>query len=393
MKIVGIICEYNPFHSGHEWMLRTLREQGADAIVCAMSGNFVQRGEFAVVNKLSRAEMALRGGADLVLELPTPWASATAETFARGGVQLLTMAGCTHLAFGCECGDITLLQKVAALLTQELFAADIKKHLSGGVSYAVARKQAAQAHLGPAADILDTPNNILAIEYLKAISFCKSPLQPIALPRRGAAHDGEAKDGFASASHIRQWLRCGRIAEAEQYLPAPAADILRREIDAGRMADMALCERGILAHLRRMEEESFRAFDGGNEGLYHRFYQAVQTASTLAEVLQKAKTKRYAHARLRRMALAAYLNLPPVPDRPPYLRLLAADETGRKLLRQMQKAGLPVLTKPADVEKLGAEAAKLFARECEMTDLYTLAYTDLSQSVCGSDWRTTPVTE
>ena len=156
---------------------------------------------------------------------------------------------------------------------------------------------------------------------------------------------------------------------------------------------MALCERGILAHLRRMEEEAFRAYDGGNEGLYHRFYQAVQTASTLAEVLQKAKTKRYAHARLRRMALAAYLNLPPVPDRPPYLRLLAADETGRKLLRQMQKAGLPVLTKPADVEKLGAEAAKLFARECEMTDLYTLAYTDLSQSVCGSDWRTTPVME
>ena len=393
MKIVGIICEYNPFHSGHEWMLRTLREQGADAIVCAMSGNFVQRGEFAVVNKLSRAEMALRGGADLVLELPAPWACATAETFARGGVQLLTMAGCTHLAFGCECGDITLLRKVAALLTQELFAADIKKHLSGGVSYAVARKQAAQAHLGPAADILDTPNNILAIEYLKAIYFCNSPLQPIALPRRGAAHDGEAKDGFASASHIRQWLQCGRIAEAEQYLPAPAADILRREIDAGRMADMALCERGILAHLRRMREEAFRAYDGGNEGLYHRFYQAVQTASTLAEVLQKAKTKRYAHARLRRMALAAYLDLPPVPDRPPYLRLLAADKTGRKLLRQLQQTAAPVLTKPADVERLGGEAAKLFARECEMTDLYTLAYTDLSQSVCGSDWRTTPVME
>lgn len=391
MKIVGVICEYNPFHLGHEWMLRTLREQGTDAIVCAMSGNFVQRGEFAVVNKTARAEMALRGGANLVLELPTPWACATAETFALGGVQLLTMAGCTHLAFGCECADIAPVQEAAALLAQDAFAGEVKKHLRSGVSYAAARKRAAAAHLGRRADLLDEPNNILAVEYLKAIGRRNSPLQPIALPRIGASHDGAVKDGIASASRIRQWLRGGRIAEAERYLSASAAGILRREIDAGRMADMALCERGILAHLRRKSEEEFLPYDGGNEGLYHRFYQAVQDSCTLEEVLQKAKTKRYAYARLRRMALAAYLSLPPVPEQVPYLRLLAADETGRRLLRQMQKAGAPVLTKPADVGKLGGQAAALFARECGMTDLYTLAYTDLSQSLCGSDWRTTPV--
>lgn len=391
MKIVGIICEYNPFHLGHEWMLRKLREQGTDAIVCAMSGNFMQRGDFAIVNKQPRAAMALQGGADLVLELPTPWATATAETFARGGVQLLTMAGCTHLAFGCECGDVKPLQEIAELLTEDDFAESIQKHLSGGVSYAVARKRAVEERLDATADLLDEPNNILAIEYLKAIRRENSPMQPIALPRIGAAHDGEAKDGIASASQVRQWLRNGDTEQTVQYLPPHAADILRREIHAGRMADMVLCERSILSQLRRMKEEEFLPYDGGNEGLYHRFYQAVQVSATLEEVLQTAKTKRYAYARLRRMALAAYLSIPSVPEKMPYLRLLAADDTGRKLLRQMRKTEVPVLTKPADVEKLGADAAALFREECRMTDLYTLGYADLKQSACGSDWRITPI--
>lgn len=391
MKIVGIVCEYNPFHLGHEWMIRTLREQGADAIVCAMSGNFVQRGDFAIVNKQSRAEMALQGGADLVLELSAPWATATAETFAQGGVQMLTMAGCTHLAFGCECGDVKPLQEIAELLVGDDFTAEIKKQLSGGVSYAVARKRAIEERLGAVADLLDEPNNILAIEYLKAIRRENSPLQPIAVPRIGAAHDGEAKDGIASASQVRQWLREGEMEQAAAYLPGYAADILRREMSAGRMTDMALCERAILAQLWRMSEEEFLPYDGGNEGLYHRFYQAVQTSATLEEVLQTAKTKRYAYARLRRMVLAAYLAMPTVPERPPYLRLLAANDTGRKLLRQLQKAEVPILTKPADVDQLGTAAAALFREECRMTDLYTLGYTDLQQSACGSDWRMTPI--
>ncbi len=391
MKIVGIVCEYNPFHLGHEWMIRTLREQGADTIVCAMSGNFVQRGDFAIVNKQSRAEMALQGGADLVLELPTPWANATAETFARGGVQILTMAGCTHLAFGCECGDVKPLQEIAGLLAEDDFAAEIKKQLSGGVSYAVARKRAVEERLGVVADLLDEPNNILAIEYLKAIRRENSPLQPIAVPRIGAAHDGETKDGIASASQVRRWLHEGKPEQAIQYLPDYAADILWREMSAGRMTDMALCERAILAQLRRTREEEFLPYDGGNEGLYHRFYQAIQSAPTLEEVLQTAKTKRYAYARLRRMALAAYLTMPGLPEKPPYLRLLAANDMGRKLLRQLQTAEVPILTKPADVDKLGEAAAALFREECRMTDLYTLGYTDLQQSTCGSDWRITPM--
>ena len=277
MQVTGIVCEFNPFHLGHAYLLSRLRQRGADAIVCAMSGNFVQRGEPALVNKLSRGEMAVSCGADLVLELPTAWAMATAETFARGGVQLLKMAGCTHIGFGSECGDTETLKAVAAALA---------------------------------------------------------------------------------------------------FLPPGAAEVLLRELAAGRIADGALVERAILARLRQMTEEKFAAYDGGGEGLYHRVYDAVRRCATVEELLAAVKTKRYTAARLRRMVLSAWLGLSKAPETVPYARVLAANETGRALLRQMRKAGAPVLTKAADVAALGSGAEALFRREAGYTDLYTcLLYT------------------
>ena len=166
MTVVGIICEFNPLHSGHAYLMARLRQHGADAVVCAMSGNFVQRGEPALVNKLSRAEMAVDCGADLVLELPTPWAMATAETFAGGGVQLLAMAGCTHIGFGSECGNAALLQGVADMLVSPDLQADIRAELAAGVTYAAARQKAVEARLGDAASVLRQPNDTLAVEYL-----------------------------------------------------------------------------------------------------------------------------------------------------------------------------------------------------------------------------------
>ena len=154
MQVTGIVCEFNPFHLGHAYLLSRLRQRGADAIVCAMSGNFVQRGEPALVNKLSRGEMAVSCGADLVLELPTAWAMATAETFARGGVQLLKMAGCTHIGFGSECGDAALLQAAADTLLSPDLQADIRSELAAGITYAAARQQAVQARLGDGAAVL-----------------------------------------------------------------------------------------------------------------------------------------------------------------------------------------------------------------------------------------------
>ena len=389
MGVVGVICEYNPLHSGHAWMLRKLREQGAEAIVCAMSGNFVQRGEAAVVGKLARAEMALRCGADLVLEIPTPWAAATAETFARGGAAVLRRTGVvTELAFGAECGDVDALASVADALDGEAYRAALRAVPEDGATFAARRQAAVAAVLDEErASLLSQPNNILGVEYLRAIRGMG--IRPIVIQRRGAAHDApDAAEGIASASLVRRLLLSGKTEEAVAYLPPEAAAILAREMERGRApADMRRCDRAVLARLRRMEEEEWARYDGGGEGLYHRLYQAVREARSVEELLEGAKTKRYPMARLRRAVLAAWLELPAVPEEVPYLRLLGANQTGRKLLRQMR--GAPVLTKAADVAKLGEAAEELFRRESRWSDLYAL--TCPAVLPCGEDWRTTPI--
>ncbi|MBQ0038582.1 MAG: nucleotidyltransferase family protein [Clostridiales bacterium] len=393
MKVVGIICEYNPLHVGHVRMMQQLRADGAEAIVCAMSGSFVQRGELAVVNKFARSEMAVRCGANLVLELPTPWSCATAETFARGGVRLLVDTGVvTELAFGSECGDLAAMQAAAQILRAPDFPERVRNYLSGGVTYAAARQMAAAEKLGEKANILTEPNNILGIEYLKALAEEENPLCAVTVRRMGAAHDGGVAEGIASASYLRQLLRAGQTEAALALMPPEAAQVMRRELAAGRApVDAAALDRAMVCRLRQMTEEDFLRYDGGNEGLYHRFYRAVRQASSVEEICCLAKTRRYPLARLRRMVLAAWLNLEPAPERPPYLRVLAANETGRRLLHQMKKSGARVLTKPADVRALGGEAAALFEKESRRTDLYTMGYPKVTESVCDADWRATPL--
>lgn len=394
MVVAGIICEYNPLHKGHAWMMEEVRRCGAEAIVCAMSGNFVQRGEAAVADKFARAEMAVRCGADLVLELPTPWSANTAEKFARGGVELLTKTGVvTHLAFGSECGDAAALQTVAAVLNGESYEETLRALLSSGDSFAVCRRKAVAALAGEeTASLLDRPNNNLGIEYCRAIHRTGAAMQVLTVPRMGADHDGATVDGIASASHIRGLLLGGETEEALALMPEAGAHVLRRELAEGRApVTLQNCERAILAKLRQMSEEDFAPYDGGSEGLYRRFHRAVRTAATVEQLLEAAKTKRYTHARLRRMLLAAWLEMKETPDDVPYLRVLAANETGRKLLRQMRDGGAPVLTKAADVSALGEAAEQLFTAEAGRTDLYALTRPDLGQSICGSDWRASPI--
>lgn len=386
MSVAGIICEFDPLHTGHAYLMEQARGGGAEAVVCAMSGSFTQRGGFAVADKLARAEMAVRCGADLVLELPTVWAMSTAERFAQGGVDILTRTGVvTELVFGSECGDLAGLRRAADCLESPEFTASLASLPEDGRTFA-ARRQAALAILLGAeeAALLASPNNTLAVEYLRAIRRLESPLTARTVRRTGAQHGEEASGGFASASYLRQLLAAGEPERA-------AAEILRRELAAGRITDGTLCQRAILSRLRTMTAEDWRRFDGGGEGLGNRLYQASRTGSTLEAVLAAAKTKRYPMARLRRMVLAAWLDLPAPPERAPYLRVLAANDTGRRLLRQMRDAGAPVLTKPADVSLLGAEAEALFAVESRCTDLYVLARPEPAQMAPGQEWRMTPV--
>ena len=297
------------------------------------------------------------------------------------------------LVFGSECGDTETLKAVAAALESESFAAYLRQGLQEGVSFAAAREAAARKLLGERAAVLAQPNDILGVEYCKAIARQNAVMDPLALPRRGVGHDGGAAEGFASASHIRELLI--NDACADEFLTPESAAICARERATGRApVTMANAERAILARLRAMREEDFAPFDGGGEGLYHRFYDAVQRETTIDGILAAAKSKRYAYARLRRLLLAVYLGVTPedIPQRVPYLRVLACNARGREVLRCMKTtAAAPVLTRSADARRLDADAQRLFTLTARAEEQYVLAYPDLAAARPGSAWMTDPV--
>lgn len=393
MAAAGIITEYDPLHMGHVHLMAEARRLlGPDTgIICVMSGNYVQRGDFAVVDKFARAAAAVRSGADLVLELPVPWALSSAEGFAAGAVELLKATGAvTHLVFGSEGGDAAPLVRCAEALCAEDFPGKLREELKCGDSFPAARQRALKALLSEEdAAALSRPNDTLGVEYCKALRG--SGIRPVAVLRRGAGHNSETA-GDGSASAIRALIRRGE-EEAALGLMAPAmAAAYREEQAAGRApAALAGCERAILARMRFLEEADWAALDPGNEGLYRRFARAGRSAASAAELLETVKTKRYPLARLRRMVFRAYLGLPPAPpEKPAYLRVLAANRRGTVLLAGMRKtAALPVLIKPAAVRRLGPEAQSLFGLEARADRLYALACP--KPAAVPDEWRTGPV--
>ena len=398
MQIAGIIAEYNPLHPGHLLQLEQTRQLlGTDCgVICAMSGNYVQRGGFALLGKHARAEAAVRSVADLVLELPLPWAVSSAEAFAAGGVGVLAATGLvTHLSFGSEHGGTAALEEVADCLLSPEYEAGLQRFLGEGMSFAACRQAVIRGLLGEEkAALLDQPNNILGIEYCKALRRLAPSIRPLTIRRVGAGHDSQDLTAeIASASAIRRLLAAGQREEALERMAPAMAEIYRREEAAGRApADILRVERAMLARLRTMEREDFLALDSGREGLGNRLYAAAQEAASLEELLAAAKTKRYAHARLRRMVLWAWLGLTPagLPGSVPYIRVLAANARGRELLAMMRKtAAVPVVTKPADGRKLPEEGRRLFALEARATDLYDLACPMIPPA--GREWRESPV--
>lgn len=381
MPIAGIIAEYNPFHAGHAHHIAATRALlGADAaVVCVMSGNWVQRGDCAVFDKWSRTRAALQGGADLVLELPTMFALSSAEGFARGATLLLEAANVvTHLSFGSECGDADKLQRVAACLDSPRYPDALRRFLDRGLPFAACRQSAAEDLLRPElAELLTQPNNSLGIEYIRALNAMKSDIQPITVPRVGAGHDGGDHPAFPSASFLREKLRSGELPDAQPP------------------ASLTYCERAVLARLRTMTAADWEALpdSGGAEGLPRRLERAGRQCADLDEFYALTKTKRYAHARIRRLALRAFLGLTAadLPDAPPYLRVLGLNSRGKEVLRTMKtRAHVPILTKPAHITRLGPDAQALFALEERCTDLYGLCLP--APPPCGRDRTLSPVT-
>ena len=376
-KVAGIIAEYNPFHRGHaHHIAETRRRVGEDcAVVCVLSGDFVQRGDAAVFDKFTRAEMAVRGGADLVFELPLRWSLSSAEGFARGGVSLLAAAGVvTHLSFGSETGSLAPLRQTAEALCAPDFPERLRERLKTGVSFPAAREAALSETLGETASVLSRPNDTLGVEYLRAIRGLSAPLEPVAIPRLGAGHDEMGAGAYPSASALRTRMAAGEdAADQLPFVPAQPPVFL---------PDLEIA---LLSRLRMLPPEAFAALPDAAEGLENVLWRAVHGETGLEQILAAAKSKRYPMSRLRRMLLGAALGVTREGAAlPTYLRVLAANEQGRALLHEMRRAAaLPVITKPAD----GRDDPD-FRLTADAHDLYVLALPDKTP---GLDWRTSPV--
>ncbi len=384
-NVIGVAAEYNPFHLGHALQLERSRKKLPDAaVICVMSGDFVQRGEAAIFPKHLRAEAAVRSGADLVLELPLPWCLSSAEGFARGMVSVLKSTGIvTHMSFGSESGDVKALQAISDAMGTAAYQTALRQQLETGISYAAARQRALE-RLGMNAAALEGPNDLLGIEYLNAIRDLEADFIPVAIPRTGAGHDEIGEGRYRSASELRQRLRnCEDISE---FVPFA--------IDPIHMPDPERLEVAILSRLQMLPLEAFANTPGAGEGLENLLYKAVHTESTMEAVCMAAKSKRYALSRIRRMAVSAALGVTKIDAAglPPYLRVLAANETGRGLLREMKDAAsLPILTKPAAANDLPDGAKRIFELTSAAHDLYMLCSRIPVSRAPGSDYRTSPI--
>ncbi len=332
MLVSGIICEYNPLHLGHQKQIRYLKEQGK-AVVCLMSGNFVQRGHPAIFDKMARAQAALECGADLVLELPLPYCLSSAEGFAAGGVSILARI-CDELCFGAEDADAEALMRTAEILVSETFNEKLRHHLSSGCSFPAARTIAAE-EMGIDSKLLSSPNNILAVEYCKAILSQNVSMNAHPIKRQGSYHDAEPDAENPSATSLRFLIESG--LSWSQFVPIEAAATLRK----ATVHTLRAGEKAILARLRTMTDAEYESLPYGSEGLWRKLMHAARSQATLEDIILATKSKRYTRTRIDRMILCAFLGISeslrtaPVP----YCRVLGFNDTGRNILSKVKDSG------------------------------------------------------
>ncbi|MBQ7064107.1 MAG: nucleotidyltransferase family protein [Firmicutes bacterium] len=406
MRTVGIIAEYHPFHRGHAYQLREARRLGGtEGIVAVMSGNFVQRGEPALVDKHFRAGMAVRGGVDLVLELPTIYAMSGAKSFAEAGVRLLAEAGVDAISFGSECGDAQALAEVADCLQQESasFRERLREGLGRGESFARAREAAVANELGPrAAAILRSSNDILAVEYISALNrLGRRDIEIIPVRRVGASHDelSAERDGYASAAAIRSSLRqSGWTPEELDRLDLPEASA--RVLAEAHACGMTCPAEDFYTHLlyaslAMMAEGDWERIPETGEGLENRILEQATLYGSVEEIVQRVQCKRYPAARIRRVLMNLMLGI--TTDlretcgwpAPPYLRVLGMSDAGAGILADI-KAGsnLPVMVNPAaDEALLTPEGLALWKHEVRWTDLYHASLVGHKALARGTEYR------
>ena len=374
MKTVGIICEYNPLHTGHVKQFQMIRDcLGNDTvIVCLMSGNFVQRGVPAIIDKTLRAKAAVCCGADLVLELPVTYALSSAEGFAAGGVRILG-SFCDYLCFGAESANKDVLMSIASALLSDAFPSALRSHLDAGLSFPAAR-QAALDDMGLDGTLLTSPNNILAVEYCKAILSSGCAMEPLPIHRGGSYHDETADLENPSATSVRKLMMGAQ--DFQKFIPNDAVHIFRgaplHSIDAG--------ERAILGRLRTMRDAEFEALPYGSEGLWRKFMRESRQKATVEEILSATKSKRYTRTRLDRMLMCAFLGITEkdLAQDIPYVRILALNDRGRQILKQGNASIAPInIGTPVDHPYAALEA------RCD--DLYGLFCTGIPEPPGAND--------
>ena len=326
MKIYGIICEYNPLHLGHHKQIRLIKDQGG-SIVCLMSGNFVQRGQPAIVDKMARTKAAVDCGADLVLELPVTAALSSAEGFAAGGVNILGKF-CDYLSFGAETADSAQLMDTAKTLLSDEFTEKLRAALDQGLSFPAARQLA----LGAEGTILETPNNILAVEYCKAIIKGGYIMDIRPIQRTGDYHDELPHPTEPSATAVRKLML--EHQDFNFYIPT---DNFKNEV----LHHISYGERAILAKLRTMTDSEFESLPFGSEGLWRKLMRESRSKAGLEEILTAVKSKRYTRTRLDRMVMCAFLGITEemMAQPAPYVRVLGFNDTGREILKQARQTG------------------------------------------------------
>lgn len=356
MRTAGVICECNPLHEGHRYLLRRAKESGAEAVICVMSGDFVQRGEAAILDARTRAEILREGGADAIFELPFPFCSSGAEFFARAGVNVLARLGASELWFGSECGSIDRLDRLAVIARSEDFQAAYAASVRSENGTAARYVSLLQSMEGSDAPI--SPNDLLGIAYLRALKEGNFAMRPVTLKRVGSGYAEETvrSDQYPSATALRALLKTGDTGTAKQYLTDTCYRLLNESIERGDApAALENAERLILGYFRLHPKSYFENIAELSGGLGARLCEAAKKSADLEEMLSLAATKKYPRARLQRGILFALTGITPEDLRtsPAYTRLLAANETGHRFLASIRKtAQIPIVTRSADYPKI-----------------------------------------
>ena len=380
MKVAGIIAEFNPFHNGHKYLLDCAKSN-SDLVVCVISSNFVQRGEPSIISKFERAKIAVSCGADICIELPTPWSMSTAQNFAFGAISQLIKVNIDALYFGSESADLQSLLKVADALRSKEFNGKIKNNLNDNLTYAKLRQNALNEMLGETANILDGQNDTLAVEYISAVKEFNKTLQFVPVKRQGANHnDSTESNGFSTSTLIRNAIIENRLEGLKKYIPEAAYEILEHS----NFANIEKLNLAIMAKLKTMKYDEFLHLPDISEGIENRLYSSIKSTVDYNDLCDKVKTKRYTMARIRRLVLSAFLGIDNsfFLKKIPYTRVLATNEQGLKYISKIKTDN--IVLQVSEINKLDDFSKKIFDLECKISDVYNLALEKAENS--GSDY-------